>query len=728
MLAGATLAAGACLAAPSQPAIGAQGKAVLTIGGYQFKDLNGNGRLDPYEDWRLPVGVRVGDLVAQMTLEEKAGLMLIDTLNAGCAGALPADATRFIVSEKMSRFIFRNVVDAVAATCDGSVKAAGPGGLVITAQQAAQFTNKIQALAEAQRLGIPVLFKSNPRNHVETDPRFGVGSGAGILTEFPKEPGIAAASLGTGDMSPARSLARVMGQEWRAIGLRGMYGYQADLATEPRWYRVHETFGEDADLSANIMTALVEGLQGGPLNPQSAVALTIKHFPGGGAQEDGLDPHYSFGKAQVYPSGNFAYGLKPFKAAIAAGVSSVMPYYGVPIKVRYEGVTYDQVGFAFNRQIVNDLLRDRLGFRGNVNSDTGIINDRAWGLEHKSIPQRVAAAINGGTDTLSGFNKVATITDLLKAGLVSEERVNLSATRLLTEQFQLGLFENPFVDAGQAASLVGSAAHLAVGREVQKQSIVLLQNRAQGGAGPTLPLRAGAKLYTMGMNKAEVEQYGYSVTDGSVAPGQARPSAAGKDFALIRILVRNVNTSGYRTRSPGSGADPARLNPRTGKTWGAEDGCSLYPAMNPTCSDDVEFMPGAPLGLLFGGALPWEASRLSFSTMASAQSWQISPSLAEIQAVMREVGPEKTILDIYFRNPYVLDDASGLKDAGAIVATFGVKEQALLEVLSGRFKPTGKLPFALARTLQAVIDNAPDAPGYAPADTLYPFGFGLTYP
>lgn len=708
------------LAAPVQPEIGVRSKAVLKVDGLAFRDANGNGVLDPYEDWRLPVPQRVADLVGRMSLAEKAGLMLIDTLNAGCGGALPPQAQALVGGEHMARFILRNLVVGESGAC--AADGGGMNGPSVTPGQMAAYTNAAQALAETQRLGIPVLFKSNPRNHVETDPRFGIGGGAGVLSEFPKEPGIAAASQGAGGVEPARALARVMGQEWRALGIRGMYGYQADLATEPRWHRVHETFGENADLSADIITALVEGLQGGPLNPASSVALTIKHFPGGGPQEDGLDPHYSFGKSQVYPAGQFDAALKPFRAAIKAGVSSIMPYYGVPRRLSYKGVEYKEVGFAFNAQVVNELLRGELGFQGNVNSDTGIVSDRAWGLEQLTVAERIAAAVNGGTDVLSGFHQAATVSDLVAAGLVTPQRIDLAATRLLTEQFQLGLFENPYVDAARADAIVGSAANRAAGLKAQQQSVVLLQN----GAG-LLPFKQGAKLYTLGVAKAEAERHGYRVTDGTAAAGQARPSAAGHDYALIRVLVSNVDTGGYRTRGADSGADPAKLNPRTGKTWGAEDGCELAPARNPRCADDAEFAPGRPMGLIFGGALPWEANSLSFTTMAQARSWRISPSLAEIQAVMREVGADRTVLDIYFRNPYVLDDASGLKSAGALVATFGVSDRALLDVVSGQVRPQGRLPFALANKLQAVIDNDPDAPGYPAADTLYPFGFGLSY-
>jgi beta-glucosidase len=719
-------AAGSGDAVTAQPAIQVRSRAVLTVDGRQFRDANGSGTLDRYEDWRLPVAARVDDLVSHMTLEEKAGLMLIDTLGPGCGGTLAPAAARLVETQKMTRFILRNVVEATADPCDGSVTP-GRGGFVVTPRQIAGFTNAVQALAESQRLGIPVLFKDNARNHYETDPRFGISAGAGAFTEFPKEAGIAAAALGAGDMSPVKALAEVMGQEWRAIGLRGMYGYTADLATEPRWYRVHETFTEDADLDAQIMKALVVGLQGGPVSPSTAVALTIKHFPGGGPQELGLDPHYSFGRRQVYPGGRFDDHLKPFRAAIEAGVSSVMPYYGVPVGVTHQGVAYPATGFAFSKAIVTDLLRGTLGFTGYVNSDTGIVSTRAWGLEDRSVPERAAAAINGGTDVLSGFNSNETITELVRKNLVSMARLDEAARRLLTEQFRLGLFENPYVDEAKAESLIGSASNRAKGLEVQKQSIVLLQNQNATGGGALLPFRAGATVYTIGMGKADVERYGFTVIDGNAAPGQPRPSAAGADAAIVRVQVRNANTEGYRSRDAATGANPARLNPTTGKTWGAEDPCVLFPDVNPVCVDDGQLGAGPARGLFYGGALPWEANHLSFSTMAASQSWQISPPLPDIQAVMREVGAGRTVLAIYFRNPYVLDDESRLKEAGAILATFGVSDAAILEVVSGRFKPRGKLPFALARTLEAVIQNEPDVPGYPAKATLFPLKFGLSY-
>ncbi|GGG70963.1 hypothetical protein GCM10011374_39500 [Kocuria dechangensis] len=428
------------------PELGARVKDTITVKGRTFKDLNDNGVLDPYEDWRLPAGERGADLVSRMTLEEKAGLMLIDTLNAECdpatgtRGTLGASAADYVETQKMHRFIFRNTVTSEDKAVCGEPGDGFRATTSVTPREAAEYMNSVQELGEATRLGIPVLYKSNARNHIDPDARAGINESAGAFTAFPKEAGLAAAALGeeaartggaptTGDMSVVEDFTEVMGAEWASIGLRGMYGYMADLSTEPRWYRTHETFTEDAGLSANIMGSLVEGLQGPvdedgqSLSPDTSVALTMKHFPGGGPQELGLDPHYSFGKTQVYPGDAFGYHLKPFEAAIAAGVSSIMPYYGVPMGVTHDGVAYDRTGMAFSGQIVNELLREKLGFQGYVNSDTGIITDRAWGLEESTVPERVAAAVNGGTDTLSGFHDVATITDLVRDGLVTEERV-----------------------------------------------------------------------------------------------------------------------------------------------------------------------------------------------------------------------------------------------------------------------------------------------------------------
>jgi beta-glucosidase len=761
----ATVCAAPLLSAPAQPELETRAKTIITIKGLRYKDLNANGRLDPYEDWRLPAPKRAADLVRHMTLVEKAGMMLIATNNPDCGGGLTDRGRDLIDTQKMTRFILRAKVNTQASDC--SVKLTGfalRGGYAQTPLQMAGFTNAVQEKLERGRLGIPALFKDNARNHVETNPAFGIAAGAGAFTEFPKEAGLAAAALGAGapvtpdgaipanlkgDMRFIRQFTGVMGEEWKAIGLRAMYGYMADLTTEPRWARAHETFTEDADLMTGIIGELVGGLQGPvrkdgtSLSSQSAVALTIKHFPGGGPQEMGWDPHYTFGKNQLYTDTTgkygFGYHLKPFNAAIKGGVASIMPYYGVPIGVTYQGVKYDEFGMAFSKQIVTDLLRKKLGFKGYVNSDSGVIETRGWGLEsYRNNPttgkpygpaERTAIAIKSGSDVLSEFSVNKTITDLVSQGLLDERKhIDPAVTRLLIEQFQLGLFENPYVDAEAAAAKIGKPGNRALGLDVQRKSVVLLQNR-----NTLLPLKPGATVYALGFRADDVAARGFRVTDGN---GKDRaPVPAGTDAVLIKVTINNAGARNYKSNDPATGGKTVApefglTDPRTGKrqsTWGAQDPCVYEP--------DAPKMAESPdgcldSGLIFGGAFPWESNLLALSDIAKAQSWTMTPSLSDIQTAMREAGdPGKVVVSVYFRNPYVLDDASGVKSAGALIATFGVSDQAQLDIISGKAKPQGRLPFALPRSTRSVLEQHPDAPGYSETTdgALFPFGYGIGY-
>jgi beta-glucosidase len=654
---------------PQQPAIEQRAVDLIHEKQFIFKDLNKNQKLDVYEDWRQPLDKRVANLVSQMTLEEKVGMLLINTLNAGEKGTLTEGAVDYIENQKMTRFIFRNTIkNNPVNTGAGN----GFAGVQISPYEAAQFMNAVQELSERTRLGIPSLFKSNSRNHMEIDARAGINVESGSFSSWPKESGLAA----TRDMELIADFAKIMAEEWKAIGLRGMYGYMADLSTEPRWYRVHETFTEDSKLATDIIKVLIKNLQGEKLHSKS-IALTIKHFPGGGPQEGGGDPHYTFGKNQIYPAGKFDEHLAPFKAAIDAGASSIMAYYGIPVGQPYMP---NNVGMAFSKGILTDLLRTLLKFRGYINSDTGIIGERAWGLEDKSLDEQILIAIEAGTDILSGFSNNKQILNLVEAGKLPESRVNLSVMRLLKEQFELGLFENPYVDPNRAAYLVGNPSFQQKADLAQRKSIVLLQNKTK------LPLaqpkgQDTLKIFTMGMNTdlfKEREWSNYKVTSGDYnkAKKEALPAISKEtDIAIIRVQVTNNAGSDRR----------------------------------------------------FGGADSTELDFLSFSEMAKSKSWKISPSLEDIKTVMETIGAEKTILSIDFRQPYVLDEASGILNAAGILATFGVSDAAVMDIIMGKFNPTGKLPYALAKTSAAVVKQAPDAPGYPEEDTLFPFGFGLNY-
>jgi beta-glucosidase len=720
-----------------QPIVQSRVHDILEIDGYQFRDANGDGELAPYENWRLTSEERAADLVSRMTLEEKVGMMLIDTLNAEAYGYIGTKHQDFVNRQKMNRFIFRNniltqeEIDGLSdeERQDGGA-AGGPGGpnYVISPREAAQYMNTVQELTERTRLGIPALFKSNARNHIDPNAKAGINVDSGAFTGWPKEGGLAA----IGDMSLIAEFGKVMRSEWNAIGLRGMYGYMADLATEPRWYRVHETFSSDADLTSDIIQTLVETLQGEEVDNESIV-LTMKHFPGGGPQFLGADPHYMAGQHQSYPADKFEYHLKPFITAIDAGVAAIMPYYGIvgggdwsmlqpdetdhyvgdgqylidllderdhdTVRVANNdystevGEPAGNVGVAFSKGILDDLLRQKLGYRGVINSDTGIINDkngdhtdyqmmhsnRAWGLQGKDKTEQFVIAIEAGTDVFSGFNQNDEIREVVERGLVSESRIDESVKRLLKVQFDLGLFENAYVDADKANEIVGSAEFQEKAQLAQRKAVVLLDNQDK-----TLPLRTNSSLFTMGMDGEIAEEYGFDVTIGDDDDGNKIADATGNDHALIRVRVDNV---------------PAVIG-----------------------SD-----PSINRALVFGGADFDELSVLDFTGMAESNSWVVSPSLDDIKRVMTEVGAENTVLSVYFRQPYVLDNASGLKNAGAILATFGSDDRAVMDVISGKFNPQGKLPFALANSAEAIVRQDSDDPEYKENDTLYPLGHGLSY-
>ena len=607
--------------------------------------------------------------------------------------------------------------------------------------------NSVQELGEATRLGIPMLYKSNARNHIDPNARAGINESAGAFTAFPKEAGIAAAALGEEACAPgrirppatcrsSRTSPSVMGDEWASIGLRGMYGYMADLSTEPRWYRAHETFTEDADLNSNIMTTLVQSLQGplddegSSLSPDTSVALTMKHFPGGGPQELGLDAHYSFGKTQVYPGDAFGEHLKPFEAAIKAGVSSIMPYYGAPVEVTHDGVTYDPTGMAFSKQIVNDLLRDKLGFKGYVNSDTGIINDRAWGLEDKTSPRARCSCHQRRhrhplrlprrqDDHRPGRFRTAD-RGAHHARRHATDRTDVQHGPVREPVRRRGSRERRGRQRGEPRGGPGPAAQ--VRRPVAEQGN---RRRRQGPAA-----QAGIRRLRPGrhLRRRRSPSYGYNVTNGNTKDPAARPSAKDSDVALINITVNNANTGSYVSNDPDSGMNPEHINPVTLEGVAGLDGQSPYGAADacvtqgaPTCTDD---------GLRFGGSLPWESSILDFTSMAESESWKITPSLETIKQVMGEVeDPSKVVLHVYFRQPFVMDEASGLRDAGAIVAGFGMSDTALLDILSGKVAPQGRMPFALAGTAEAIREQYSDLPGYEETTDgeLYPFGFGLGY-
>ncbi|MEN9747529.1 MAG: hypothetical protein RLZZ603_221 [Actinomycetota bacterium] len=384
------------------------------------------------------------------------------------------------------------------------------------AQEMAEWQNQIQAIATDAGLPVPITISTDPRNHFTNNP--GAAMMAGPFSQWPETLGLAA----IGDPELVRQFADIARQEYLAVGIRAALHPQIDLATEPRWSRAAGTFGESAELTAKMAVPYIQGFQGGVELNEASVSTMTKHFPGGGPQKDGEDPHFAYGREQVYPGGQFEYHLEPFKAAIAAGTAQMMPYYGMPIGL--PGI--EEVAFGFNKAILTDLLRQRLGFEGVICTDWGILTDaaimgqmwpaRAWGVEHLTPKERMVKAINAGVDQFGGEYCTDIMLEAVAEGLISEDRINQSVLRLIAQKLTLGLFENAIVDTGKANEIAGNAEFRAAGMAAQARSLTVLKSEI-------LPLAKGVKVYLEGIPAEALAGYATVV----VTPDEA-------DFALVR--------------------------------------------------------------------------------------------------------------------------------------------------------------------------------------------------
>lgn len=486
----------------------------ISVDEITIRDLNKNGKLDPYEDKRKSIDVRVDDLISQMTLEEKAGTMFMTMISMKKDGSILvkpsfADPQSLVVPGSLE-MMYGKLMNHF------NVTSASDRNLM------PEWQNKIQKMAERTRLGIPVTLATDPRNHFSINPLTAIF--AGDFSMFPEPLGLAA----IGDSLVIREFADIARQEYLAVGIRVALHPQADLATEPRWGRIFHSFGEDATLASMLTAAYIKGFQGDTIGPNSVACMT-KHFSGGGPQKEGIDPHFPIQKGQTYPGNNFKYHLIPFETALKAGTAQIMPYYGVPTDQ-----TDENVGFAFNKEIITGLLRNKYKFDGIVCTDWGVINDakilgmvllpaRAWGMEKATPEERIIKALNAGVDQFGGEAVPELLVKLVKEGKISESRIDESVVRILKMKFKLGLFDNPYVDANKANKIVGNEMFMAKGLLAQKKSIVLLKNDTLKNV-PVLPLKPGIKIYIKNINKITASRYGNIVS---------KPELA--DIAIIRL-------------------------------------------------------------------------------------------------------------------------------------------------------------------------------------------------
>jgi beta-glucosidase len=609
-----------------------------------FRDLNRNGQLDPYENHRLTPEARADDLVKRMTLEEKAGAMMHDTLPG-------LDAQ---TGTSVQGYDFEAIEQAIGTKHVNSFITR----LQLPPSQLAEQNNRVQAIAERTRLGIPVTVSTDPRNHFQYV--LGATSSGGGFSQWPETLGFAA----IGDRDLVRRFGDVARQEYRAVGIHMALSPQADLATEPRWPRVTGTFGSRANLVSDLVGAYIEGFQHGKDGVSAdGVAAIVKHWVGYGAQPSGFDAHNYYGRFAKLSDASFAEHVAAFRGAFGAGVAGVMPAYPILQGITVNGKAVEGVAPGYSRQLLTELLRGQHKYGGLILSDWAITRDcpqsctaptssdkqqpvaiaTPWGVQKLSRVERFAKGVNAGLDQFGGTGESELLVDAVKRGLVTEQRLDESVRRVMILKFRQGLFDNPYVDAAKAASIVGSDAFRKEAEAAQRRAQVILENQ-----GHVLPVDVKArKLWVFGVSKEAAHAAGFTVV--------ATPAAA--DLALVRM------------------ATPAEM---------------LHPNY-------------------FFGAIQHEG-RLDFRDGDTGY-----------EALKQASATVPTIVAIDMDRPAILTNVR--TKARAIVAIFGASDAALLDVVAGRARAEGHLPFELPSSMKDVEAQDPARPDDT-ARPLYPVGAG----
>lgn len=709
----------------------ASGVKILTVDGLKFKDLNRNGKLDKYEDWRLPARERAIDLAHQLSIEEIAGLMLYSAhqaipaneqgFGAGTYNGLPlskSGAKASDISDAQRKFLTNDYLRHVLITT------------VQSPRIAAECNNNVQTLCEGIGHGIPANNSSDPRNGTSANTEYNAGAG-GSISLWPGQLGLAA----TFDPDVVKEFGHIASHEYRALGIATALSPQIDIASEPRWSRVNGTFGEDANLAVDMARAYCDGFQSSEDNNGGwgmySVNAMVKHWPGGGPEEGGRDAHFDYGKYAVYPGNNFQTMLRPFvdgafKLNDGTGMAaSVMPYY--TISYGQNGGSGSNRGNSYNKYLITDLLRNKYGFDGVVCTDWMITADvsgvskfegKCWGAENLSVAQRHYEILKAGVDQFGGNNDKEPV---LKAynmwkdefGPASaRQRFESSAVRLLVNIFRTGLFENPYLDPEQSTKIVGYAKYMRAGYEAQLKSIVMLKNH-----GNVLPLKSKKmKVYVpKRFVKGVPDWWGNTAADKTEYPVDLSivkkyytvvdtPEEA--DFSLVFIESPNGGT-GYSdedAKKGGNGYVPISLQ---------------YGKYTATTARDSS---------IAGGDTFEKSTNRSYKGKSFTAYNYTDAEL--VKRVHSQMNGKPVVVSVKCFKPCVLAEIEPYADA--IVVDFETQAQAVLDIISGKQEPSGLLPMQFPKDMLTVEaqreDVGRDMTPYTDADgNTYDFAFGLNW-
>ena len=711
------------------------GVKLLTVKGFAFKDLNKNNTLDGYEDWRLTADERARDLASKMSIEQIAGLMLYSAHQAipsgpgrGPGGGATYGGKSFResgakssdLSDQQIKFLTDDNLRHVLITS------------VESPEVAALWNNNVQALCEGIGLGIPSNNSSDPRHRAMSTAEYNVGS-AGQISMWPGSLGLAA----TFDPSVVKMFGTIASKEYRALGITTALSPQIDLATEPRWSRVSGTFGESPRLSADMARAYVDGFQNSDTEAviangwgYSSVNAMIKHWPGGGPEEGGRDAHFAYGKYAVYPGKNFEDHLVPFTEGAlnlegeTMMASAVMPYYTISYGI--DNVNNENVGNSYNNYLITDLLRGKYKYDGVVCTDWGVTRDETavdgfgstcWGVETLTEVERHYKIIMAGVDQFGGNNDAGPVVEAYKMGVKEHgeefmrERMEQSAVRLLKNIFRVGLFENPYLDPEKTKATAGNPDFMKEGYDAQLKSVILLKNKNK-----TLPAEKNKTVYIpkrktrarsnfFGMETPATESYPinieivkkyFNVTEN---PAEA-------DFALVIINSPDGGT-GYSSedvKKGGTGYVPISLQ---------------YKPYKASDARDPSIAGGDPL------------EKFTNRTYRGKTVTTFNASDLDMVLNTRKVMKAKpVIVSVNISKPMVFSEFE--TSADAIVATFDVQDQVILDILTGAAEPSALLPLQMPADMITVEKQYEDVPFDMECFTdsegnIYDFGFGLNW-
>ena len=710
------------------------GVSILTVDGFGFKDLNKNGTLDPYEDWRLDAKERAVDLARRMSVEQIAGLMLYSSHQSIPSGS------RGFMSDTYGGQPFEESGAQASDLSDGQINFLTEDNLrhvLITRVQspavAAQWNNNMQALVEGLGLGIPANTSSDPRNGTVANAEYNAGAG-GSISMWPNSLGLAA----TFDPERMHQFGEIASKEYRALGITTALSPQIDLATDPRWYRFNGTFGEDPQLSADMARAYVDGFQTSSKETEryggwgyESVNAMVKHWPGGGTGEGGRDAHYGYGKYGVYPGDAFDTHLIPFTQGafdLSGGTgmaSAVMPYY--TISYNQDTKNEENVANAYSSYIINDLLREKYGYEGVVCTDWSTTEDhtsidvfftgKPWGVEDLSVAERHYKVLMAGVDQFGGNNEVGPVVEAYQLGVdehgedTMRARFEASAVRLLMNIFRTGLFENPYLDTEASSSLVGNPEFMKAGYEAQLASVIMLKNENDA-----LPLEQNLTVYVPKQYRAASVNF------------LGMPSPERLDYPVNMDIVNKY----FNVTDNPDDADAALVfieSPHTGNGYSREDAEAGGNGYLPKTLQYSEYTASAARATSIAGGDPFESftNRTYRNKTVTANN---SSDLAMVQDARAKMNGKPVIVVMAASNPAVMAEFEG--QSSAILVHFDVQDQALLDIISGAHEPSALLPFQMPANMETVEQQYEDVPHdmepYVDATgNSYDFAFGLNW-